>query len=203
MLPSRERTEQQPKSAMSTGSMGADAGGSELVADAGAHGVDRGIDRGGEAHVLPLDAHEQVGEQHHVDTETAGIAVDEMRVGVVGRIVSYNTSHGNIRKPRNLRADIGVFQVVPCVTVDVGLPERDAAEQIWKETTPGITAANAQRSVIPDIHRRAREDICSSLIVAREEEGSALRALGTVGEFAVDVVELDAGNDVGPLRVVT
>jgi hypothetical protein len=73
-------TDQQQKSALSTGSNEAIAlaTASELVSEPRPDGVDGGIDRIRETDILPLRSHEQSADQVDVDTETSGITIDQV-----------------------------------------------------------------------------------------------------------------------------
>src|SRR6516162_2347595 len=58
---------------------------SELVAKAGAHRVDVGIDMGREADIFPLGAHEETADQIDVDAKTSGVTVDQVIVHGIRR----------------------------------------------------------------------------------------------------------------------
>src|SRR4051812_10285213 len=122
-----------------------------------------------------------------------------MRVRIIGRTKGRRVETGQWRL---LRPNIIVGQLCVSPTIDVGLSKRDAAKQIRQKATEGIAPAYTQRSIIPDVHRRTRGDIGHGQIVGGEEEDATLAALRFVRELAVDVVELDADDHVGPLRVI-
>src|SRR6266404_2862358 len=124
----RRTTEQQPGSILSTGSSDAR---SELVAETGADGVDVGVNYRRETDVFPLRAQEQAADQVDVDTQARGIAIDQMIVlGVVrgqwlqrGEYPEYRSTHGVRNQDR---------------AGDVGVAERETAEEIRQETSERI-----------------------------------------------------------------
>src|SRR6202023_3220848 len=77
-------TEQQPRPILSTGTGLAPGFAkpirSEFVAQAGADGIDVGVDHGREADVFPLRAQKQTADQIDVDAETSGIAINQVAV---------------------------------------------------------------------------------------------------------------------------
>src|SRR5665213_4061083 len=78
----RRTTEQQEGLAMSIKSGAGDASGYrlELVAEAGAHRIDVGIDRGREARIFPFGPHEQTANQIDVDADARRVTIDQVIV---------------------------------------------------------------------------------------------------------------------------
>lgn len=101
---------------------------SELVPETGADGIDAGVDRGCKADIFPLCPQKQAGTQHHIDAKTGGVTINQVAVDAVraAQIEWDILEAGSCGRVDRNPVDVGRLG-------DVGLPERNAPEQIRRE----------------------------------------------------------------------